>query len=62
MRLPVVKIGDARGVRLPQSILKQCGVGGRVSMELDGDSLILRPYHGDDTPESNVIHVKFGDL
>ncbi len=62
MRLPIVKIGNAHGVRLPQSILKECGVGGKVSMELDGDSLVIRPYHGEEAPRNNVIHVKFGDL
>lgn len=62
MRLPVVKIGGAHGVRLPQSVLKQCGVCDRVSMEVDGDSLVLRPYHGEEPTTSKVIHVKFGDL
>lgn len=62
MRLPIIKIGGASGVRLPQSILKQCGVEGQVSMEIDGDSLVIRAHHGDVTSQSNVIHVKFGDL
>jgi antitoxin component of MazEF toxin-antitoxin module len=62
MRLPIVKICGASGVRLPQSILKQCGVEGQVTMEVDGDSLIIRAHHGDFTSQSNVIHVKFGEL
>jgi antitoxin component of MazEF toxin-antitoxin module len=62
MRLPIVKIGGASGVRLPQSILKQCGVEGEVSIEVDGDSLVIRAHHGEVIPRSNVIHVKFGDL
>ncbi|HEY8464000.1 MAG TPA: AbrB/MazE/SpoVT family DNA-binding domain-containing protein [Bacillota bacterium] len=59
MRLPVVKIGGAHGVRLPQTVLKQCGIGDRVEIELDGDSLILRPYSGEEPSHSNVIYVKF---
>jgi antitoxin component of MazEF toxin-antitoxin module len=62
MRLPIVKIGRSSGVRLPQSILRQCGVEGQVSMEVDGDSLIIRAHHGDCPPRSNVIHINFGDL
>jgi antitoxin component of MazEF toxin-antitoxin module len=62
MRLPIVKIGGASGVRLPQSILKQCGVAGQVSMEVDGNSLIIRAHHEDCTSHSNVIYVNFGDL
>jgi antitoxin component of MazEF toxin-antitoxin module len=62
MRLPIVKIGSAHGVRLPQSLLRQCGVEGNVLMELDGDSLVIRAHHGDSPTRSNVIHVTFGDL
>jgi antitoxin component of MazEF toxin-antitoxin module len=62
MRLPIVKIGNASGVRLPQSILRQCGVSGEVSIEIDGDSLVLRAYHGERAPRGKVIQVNFGDL
>jgi antitoxin component of MazEF toxin-antitoxin module len=62
MRLPLVKIGSAHGVRLPQSLLRQCGVDGHVSMEIDGDSLVMRAHHGDSPTRSNVINVTFGEL
>jgi antitoxin component of MazEF toxin-antitoxin module len=62
MRLPIVKIGTASGIRLPQSILKQCGVEGQVLMEVDGDSLVIKAHHGKITPHNNVIQVKFGEL
>jgi antitoxin component of MazEF toxin-antitoxin module len=62
MRLPIVKIGKASGIRLPQSILKQCGVEGQVSMEVDGDSLVIRAHYGSSAPRGNVIYVNFSDL
>jgi antitoxin MazE len=62
MRLPVVKIGGAHGVRIPQSVLRQCGIEEKVIMEVEGDSLILRPYFGNDPMRTNVIHIRFGEL
>jgi antitoxin component of MazEF toxin-antitoxin module len=62
MRLPVVKIGGAHGVRIPQSVLRQCGIDEKVIMEVEGDSLILRPFFGNDPMMTNVIHVRFGEL
>jgi antitoxin MazE len=39
----IVKIGNSQGIRIPKPLLEQAGLSGEVSLEVEGDRLILRP-------------------
>ena len=41
MELDIIKIGNSRGIRIPQSLLKQCGLVDKIQVEVDGSRLIL---------------------
>ena len=43
MKLPIVAIGNSKGIRIPQAILRQCNIGDEVSVEIDGQNIILKP-------------------
>ena len=43
MRASIVPIGNSRGVRIPKTFLQICHIGKEVEMELDGDTILLRP-------------------
>lgn len=43
MKLPIVAIGNSKGIRIPQAILKQCSINDEVSVEIDGRNIILKP-------------------
>ena len=45
MRLSVVQIGNSKGIRIPQSILKQCEIDDEVELEIDGNNIVLKPIH-----------------
>ncbi|SDF54478.1 AbrB/MazE/SpoVT family DNA-binding domain-containing protein [Sporomusa acidovorans] len=43
MKADVIKIGNSKGIRLPASILKQCGIDKKVEIEIRHNNIILRP-------------------
>ncbi len=43
MRISVIPIGNSRGIRIPQAVLKQCGFRSEVDLEVQDDKLVLRP-------------------
>lgn len=43
MNVEIIKIGNSKGVRIPSSILKQCGMKGAVNMEVEDGKLIVTP-------------------
>jgi len=43
MQTDIVKIGNSKGVRLPAAVLKQCGIGTKVEMEIRHNHIILKP-------------------
>lgn len=43
MEVDVVRIGNSRGIRIPASILKQCGIDKKVTIKIDGDTITLTP-------------------
>ncbi len=45
MRVDVVKVGNSRGIRLPAAVLKQCGIGTTVELEVQNNRIILKPVH-----------------
>ena len=45
MKTNIVRIGNSKGIRLPKSVLKQCHLKDSVEIEVEGDTLIIRPVH-----------------
>ncbi len=43
MKTDVIRIGNSKGVRLPATILKQCGIGSKVEIEVRHNEIILKP-------------------
>jgi len=43
MRLPIIPIGNSKGIRIPQAILKQCRFREEVELEVDGEKITLTP-------------------
>jgi antitoxin MazE len=41
IRSKVVKIGNSRGIRIPQTMLKQAGLTDQVEMTVEGNRLIV---------------------
>jgi antitoxin MazE len=44
MILPVVRIGNSKGIRLPKAILEQCKITDRVDIEVHKENITLRPH------------------
>jgi antitoxin MazE len=44
MILPVVRIGNSRGIRLPKVILEQCRITDQVEVDVNNDNITLRPH------------------
>lgn len=42
MRIPVISIGNSKGIRIPQTILKQCGVEKEFVLEVSDNTIILK--------------------
>lgn len=43
MKIKVISIGNSKGVRLPNAVLKQYKIGGELSLELHEDGIMLLP-------------------
>ena len=43
MQIAIIKIGNSKGVRLPKTILEQCGITDSVEMEVHEGEIILKP-------------------
>jgi len=44
MRVPIVDIGNSRGIRIPQAILKQVAFGDEVEMDVSEDRITLKRF------------------
>jgi len=42
MKASVVRIGNSRGIRIPKTVLEQCGLGNVVELEVRRGELIVR--------------------
>lgn len=45
MRIPVISIGNSKGLRLPKTIIELCGFGHEVELEVYSNTLIIRPVN-----------------
>lgn len=43
MRVELVRIGNSRGIRIPQSLIEQCGFGDAVELHVENNRLIISP-------------------
>jgi len=43
MRIPIVQIGNSKGIRIPRAILRQCSIVDEVDLEVTEDKLVLTP-------------------
>jgi antitoxin MazE len=43
MKVSLVKIGNSQGIRIPKTLIEQCGFSDEIELEVKGDALILRP-------------------
>ena len=43
MKIPIVPIGNSKGIRIPKAILEQCNITNDVSLEVKGDSIVIKP-------------------
>jgi antitoxin MazE len=62
MELPVVQIGNSKGIRIPKSILKQYNFEEKVVVDLREEGLLIRPKKvRDGWAESFKAMAKNGD-
>ena len=45
MKIPVVQIGNSKGIRIPQPILRQCNIDEEVELEVDRENIVLKPVY-----------------
>lgn len=45
MKANIIRIGNSRGIRLPKSIIERCELKDTVELEVEGNTLIIRPAH-----------------
>jgi antitoxin MazE len=43
MELPIINIGDARGIRLSETILEKYSIGDKIELVLEEDYIVLKP-------------------
>ena len=42
MKTALIRIGNSRGVRIPKTVLEECGLRDEVDMEVRDDHLVIR--------------------
>ena len=43
MQANVVQIGNSKGIRIPAAVLKQCGIAGKVELEIKQNHIVIKP-------------------
>jgi antitoxin MazE len=41
MKTEIIRIGNSQGVRLPKTVLHQCGLQGAVELEVEGNRIVI---------------------
>jgi len=44
VKIDIIKIGNSQGIRIPKTIMEQCGFTDSVDIEIKDDSLILSSH------------------
>jgi antitoxin MazE len=45
MKVKLVRIGNSRGIRIPKSVLEQCGLEEAADLRVEKNRLVLVPEH-----------------
>ena len=43
MKIPLVQIGNSRGIRIPKPLIEECRLSDEVEIEVKGQSLVISP-------------------
>ena len=43
VKADLIRIGNSRGIRIPKSVIEQCGFGSRVEIRVEGASVVITP-------------------
>jgi antitoxin MazE len=43
MRIPIVRVGNSRGIRIPKAIIEQCQFGEEVNLEVRNQKVVISP-------------------
>jgi antitoxin MazE len=43
MKVPLVPVGNSRGIRIPKAVIEQCGFGDTVELNVERNRVILTP-------------------
>lgn len=43
MKAAIVPIGNSKGIRIPKTILEQCHIDKEVVLEIEGNTIIIKP-------------------
>jgi antitoxin MazE len=46
MKVNLVSIGNSKGVRIPASVIKQCGFGDELDLRVENGVVVLAPLRG----------------
>lgn len=46
MKVNLVSIGNSKGVRIPASVIKECGLGNELEMRVENGVVVLAPARG----------------
>ena len=41
MRIPLIKIGNSKGIRIPSALIKKCGFASEVEIDVKNQTLVL---------------------
>ena len=56
MRVPIIDIGNSKGIRIPQAILKQAVLGNEIDLEVsDGKIILKKVLNSDFVPDFDEI-------
>ena len=43
MKIDIVQIGNSKGIRIPNAVLKQCGFTSNAELHVENDKIIIAP-------------------
>ena len=43
MKITLISIGNSKGIRIPSSVIKQCGLGNELEMSIENGVILLAP-------------------
>lgn len=43
LKTNIIRIGNSQGIRLPKTVLQQCGLKDKVELEIEDDQIIIKP-------------------